>query len=308
MHDDLPILDELGADLRRAFRTRERRRRRRLPAAALAAAAAATFALVTGLDTGHVAPTAAEALRRAARAALDAPAPFPRADQYFYVHSSRIDLTTPEPPRPGEAGLVTTERRFWISLERPGHLEQRFVAARFPGATEAQRRAGEEQVRGLSKTYPLGRAHRFHLGDFKLTREQLLAFPTDPRTVYDRLRANVGGRGHSPDGEVFTEIGDALREQPAPAALRAGLYGALALIPGIELVGDVTDRVGRRGVAVAFTEIGVRNELIFDPDTSELLAERSVLLDPKAAEIPLPAGTVIGDSVYLERAVADELP
>jgi hypothetical protein len=70
----------------------------------------------------------------------------------------------------------------------------------------------------------------------------------------------------------------------------------------------VTDRVGRRGVAVAFTEIGVRNELIFDPDTSEMLAERSVLLDPKAEEIRLPAGTVIGDSVYLARAVTDDLP
>jgi hypothetical protein len=49
----------------------------------------------------------------------------------------------------------------------------------------------------------------------------------------------------------------------------------------------------------------VRHELIFDPSTSEMLAERDVLLDPEAAGVNLPAGTVIGDSVYLQRAVTD---
>jgi hypothetical protein len=93
-----------------------------------------------------------------------------------------------------------------------------------------------------------------------------------------------------------------------PARLRAGLYGALALVPGVELVGDVTDRAGRHGTAVAFTEVGMRDELIFDPATSEMLAERTVLVDPAAAQIPLPKGTVIGDSAYLERAVVDALP
>lgn len=86
---------------------------------------------------------------------------------------------------------------------------------------------------------------------------------------------------------------DATREQ-GPAA------------PGIELVGEVEDRAGRTGTAVAFTEAGVR-ELIFDPETAELLAERQVLVDPATAEIDAPAGTVIGDTAYLERAVTDAL-
>jgi hypothetical protein len=79
-------------------------------------------------------------------------------------------------------------------------------------------------------------------------------------------------------------------------------------VPGIELVGAVTDRAGRTGTAVARTEMGVRTELIFDPDSAELLAEREVLVDPAAAEIDAAPGTVIGDAVYLERAVTDELP
>ena len=88
--------------------------------------------------------------------------------------------------------------------------------------------------------------------------------------------------------------------------MRAGLYGALALVPEVTLVGPVKDRTGRTGTAVAVTEVGIRNELIFNPETSALLAERQVLVDPAAAEIDAPAGTVIGDTAYLERAVTDQ--
>jgi hypothetical protein len=310
MPDDLPILDELGGDLRAAFRRRARRRRWLVPAAVAATAAAGALALVTGLDSGRVAPvpaTAAQVLRQAAHAAAGAPAPFPREDQFFYVRSSTTNLMSKEPPERGEVAIVTRDRWVWTSLKRPGRLREQFVSAIYPGATPEQRARLESIARETTVPGELGSTHLYHLGAFKLTRQGLLAFPTDPRTIYERLRANVGTRGRSPEGEVFTEIGDALRESPAPAALRAGLYGALALIPGIELVGDVTDRAGRGGVAVAFTEAGVRSELIFDPATSEMLAERSVLTRPRP-DLGLAAGTVIGDSVYLERAVVDELP
>lgn len=309
---DLPILDELGGDLRAAFRRHERRRRRRwaaLPVAAVAGAAA----LLIGLDSGSVAPrpataTAAELLRRAAHAAQTAPAPFPRADQYYYVRTLATNLAAREPPERGMAALVTKERRTWSSLDRPGRLRERFVSAQFPASTPAQRAELERAIH--QNDQPPGEidpARHYFLGDVELTRQELLDFPTDPRTIYERLRARVGNRGRSPEGEVFTEIGDALRESPAPAPLRAGLYGALALIPGVERVGDATDRAGRRGVAVAFTEVGERSELIFDPATSEMLAERTVLTRPSAG-YGLAAGTVIADTAYLERAVVDELP
>jgi len=82
-------------------------------------------------------------------------------------------------------------------------------------------------------------------GNIELTRRQLLATSTNPRTLYARLYA----AGGSP-AEVFTEIGDTLRSRPAPATLRAALYRALALVPGVRLVGRVTDSVGRHGTAV----------------------------------------------------------
>jgi hypothetical protein len=76
----------------------------------------------------------------------------------------------------------------------------------------------------------------------------------------------------------------------------------------VTLAGTVTDRAGRTGTAVAFTEIGRRRELIFDPRTSELLGEREVLVDRTKSDIDAPIGTVVGDVAYLERAVVDALP
>src|SRR4051812_43400171 len=195
---EIPILDELGADLRVAFRSRERRRRRAVwaaPAVAVAAAAALLF----GLDRGAPAPaTAAELLRRAARAAQTAPAPFPRDDQYFYVRSLSTNLMTSEPPKPGRQALVTVERRIWSSVDKRGRLDSRFVAATYPGATPGQRRELEETVR-TSAEPPRDIGHqRYRLGSIKLSREGMLAFPTDPRAIYERLRGQVDDRGHSP--------------------------------------------------------------------------------------------------------------
>src|SRR3954451_20033498 len=174
---EIPILDELGADLRAAFRSRERRRLRgvwAVPAVAVAAAAALLF----GLDRGAPAPaTAAEVLRRAAYAAQTAPAPFPRDDQYFYVHSLTTNLSMNLGPGRSKARLVTRDRRIWTRVARPGRLIEK------PG-----------------REFDIGRT-RYLLGSIQLNRAGMFAFPTEPRTIYERLRAQVEGRGHSPDGE-----------------------------------------------------------------------------------------------------------
>lgn len=328
--DQLPILRELGDDLRAAFDRNEqqarsvtavagRRRRWLLSAGSLAAAAAiaGALALISGIDSGRVAPasaTAAQALRKAATAAEGRPAPFPRDDQFFYVRSRTTNLVAPASTDQADSlptALVTKERSIWTSIDRSGRLEDRIVATNF--ATQADRQKWERAGRPALGATPatdhpisIGATKTYQLGPLELTRQQMLDFPTDPGAIYDRLRNQVAGRGHSPDGQVFTELGDALRESPVPTQLRAALYRTLALIPDVQLVGQATDSAGRAGTAVAFTEAGVRHELIFDDRTSEMLAERDLLLDPTAAGVNLPVGTIIGDSVYLQRAVTDE--
>lgn len=155
-----------------------------------------------------------------------------------------------------------------------------------------------------SRTTTLGALHRYHLGNEALTRAGLLAYPTDPRAIVARLtRGYVPGHGGGLQAELYAQLGDALREQPAPPALRAGLYRALARVRGVVLAGRVTDRAGRIGLAIARTDHGVRSELVVDPTTSDLLAERQTLVDPARAGVPLPARTRITDTSYLERRV-----
>lgn len=295
---DLPILRELRDDLDAAFLEAERtsprrpvrtRRRWLLSAGGLivAGVAATVLALTSGIDEGEVASppaTAAELLRRTAQTAREQPSLVPAPDEWFYVHSLATNLSQTEGPGPPNPHLITVHRKVWTSLTQRGRLVQRGGIALPQDSIGAQ-------------------GHYF-LGNEKLTRDELLAYPTDPKAIIARLtRSYVDGQGGSLDAELFVQVGDALREQPAPPALRAGLYRALADIPGVVLVGEVTDRAGRTGLAVARTDHGVRHELVLDAETSELLAERETLLAPRAAEVKLPAGTLITDTSYLERAV-----
>ena len=72
------------------------------------------------------------------------------------------------------------------------------------------------------------------------------------------------------------------------------------------------------GSTVAYTHGGIRDELIFDPDTAGLLGSISVLVDPDAVGIDLdseapgttvayagPAGEVVYSAVYLDSGVVD---
>ena len=79
---------------------------------------------------------------------------------------------------------------------------------------------------------------------------------------------------------MFVLVGDDLRETATLPAVRAALYEVAARIPGVELIGNVTDRAGRAGVAVAMTDTKSRTRqvLILDPKTSQLLAEEETVV------------------------------
>ena len=125
------------------------------------------------------------------------------------------------------------------------------------------------------------------------------------------LRAKIESReiesGPPGDAETFTIIGDLLRETYAPPALRAALYQVAAGLPGVELVGETKDHEGRDGVGVAYTSEGIRHELIFDPDTSALLGEQDVVVDPAPTHLDVGAGTVLGWAAYLSSGVVDSI-
>jgi len=307
------------ARLLRAPAPRRRRRDRRraiLATATVVAAAGATVAIVSGLDEGHVAPapaTAAEALRHAADTAEQAAGPgVPDDDQYFYVASEGTEMTTSAPtsdPADAFSYLYTKRREIWLSVDRSGRLSEspigphrwltpkdrsNWIAAGRPD-TGDRRRSDE----------PMDAIHHYFIGDERFTTQQLRDFDPTPRELFDRLRSRVGDRGVSSDGEVFVEIADALREAPQTPQLRATLYRALALVPGVQLLGNVHDRLGRAAIGVAYPQRnGLRQELLFDPKTAEILNERHVVFR-RVQGLHAPVGTAIEDIVYTKRAVTD---
>ena len=109
----------------------------------------------------------------------------------------------------------------------------------------------------------------FPAGGTALTWEQLYALPADAVRLTAALNADIKGAGPDPQSELFTVVGDLLRESPAPPALRKALYDVAAGIPGVHLTGKVTDMLGRQGTGV--TRDG--ETLVVDPADGALLAD-----------------------------------
>lgn len=117
------------------------------------------------------------------------------------------------------------------------------------------------------------------------------SLPRDPRALLDLIYERTKGSGKSPDGEAFVAIADGLRTGVVPADLRAALYKAAALIPGVT-VGDKQATVdGRTGIAVGIPSPGggSRRDIIIDPASGLVIGEQDVLLKDYPGA---PAGTV----------------
>jgi hypothetical protein len=139
--------------------------------------------------------------------------------------------------------------------------------------------------------------------------QQLLALPTNVDTLWLRLYRGAGnGSAGWKRHEMFTEIGDLLREDPIPAKVRAALYLVAARIPGIRMLGLTHDAIGRPALAVALNDTlyGERSELLFDPKTSVLLGERSVVVKPPRSYHVKP-GTVTSGATYITSGIVGRI-
>ena len=262
-------------------------------AAVFGAAAVLLIALSSG--PGGTPGAAAHVLRQAASVAASRPgqAP-PQEGQYVYTKSKGADLSL-HPVRGGLGGvLIPSVRQSWIGPDGSGRTRE--IRGRSRSIAPPHRAVGSQ------------RGHRVidHLyGPGQLSYLDLSHLPTD----FDALRQLIEERkvegGPPGDTETFAIISDMLRESYAPPKLRAALYEIASQLPGVELLGRVRDPVGREGVAVAYPQNGVRQELIFNPNTSILLGVRDVLVDPATAELRAPPGTVVGYTSYLASGIVD---
>jgi hypothetical protein len=147
-----------------------------------------------------------------------------------------------------------------------------------------------------------GHTEQFSVGQ---TNEQAFAgLPTDPRKLLDKVYRDTAGRGHGRDEVAFKQIHGYLVEALPPSPeMRAALYQAAALIPGVEKV-DAVDAIGRHGVALALHDRvdGTRSEWIFNPKTFAYMGERSVQVEAKDGR---KAGAINSTTAVLAVAVVD---
>ncbi|WP_133914350.1 CU044_5270 family protein [Streptomyces sp. NBC_00582] len=140
--------------------------------------------------------------------------------------------------------------------------------------------------------------------------DYLAKLTTDPDALLAKIYKETEGQGNTPDQEAFTTIGDLLGESYPPAALYSALFKAAAKIPGVVVVEDAVDAVGRHGVAVARLDetSGQREEWIFDEKSHVFLGERTVQVKQgEGSDALLTPGTVVYTSAILKRAVVDAM-
>jgi hypothetical protein len=288
------------------------RRRRLIPAALVATAAVAIAALVvvTGSSGPGVSEAAAEALRQQARIAAGQPAfPPPGPGQYLYTKTREMFVNNRATPSGGWYHYRNpVVRESWLGTDGRGRL--RTKAGKVTFLTSEDR--AEWRADGSPNIADSAVCSRPFCDEWQphgLRVWDLSNVTTDPAKLRQLIEERKLEGGPPGDGETFVIISDMLRETYAPPKLRAALYRVASELPGIELLGKVHDGVGREGVGVAYIINGMRDELIFNPETSAILGERSTIVDPETAEPGDPssfhAGLITEEQTYLKSGVVD---
>lgn len=231
-----------------------RRRSRKLPALALAATAAvaAAVALAPGSAPTRLATaTAATTLREFDPQPLPTLAP----GEYYAVRVVQRDAKNP---------AKALDLRYWADANGEG---------REVSILDGKERADDPLGTWIKKLPPTAR---------KLP--ELRDFPTEPKALAAKMRELAlaprlpDERGEPTTRDYVLAASQMVTDQRGtpPEVLRA-VFGFLSGLPDMKLVGNVTDPLGRPGVAVAadgdpHVHEGVGVELIVNPETGRPLA------------------------------------
>ncbi|GAA3214519.1 hypothetical protein GCM10010468_35370 [Actinocorallia longicatena] len=236
-------------------------------------------AVPTATPDGPVAPgepvlmSAGQVLTRASHAAGARPALNPKPGQYLYFasksHQQGLSAGTgQQAPEPFD-----TTRQIWLSVsgKNAGLIDQKSGGDRIhewlcDGRSLPEGQKKEKLVAFDPAHPPTGCANEpAHLPNLPVTAATALKW------LYDHSQG-----GNPPDVQAFTTVGDTIRERYIAPRSLAALFAAAAKLPGTKVYRDVPTLAGGKGIAVGQTFNGLRQELIFDPKTFQLIGERQV--------------------------------
>lgn len=304
----------------------------------LAAAAVATAGLVGGLvvtqtfGPSGASASAAEVLDRAAAAAgRGVPAQLPGPGQFLYDHSIYADIQY------REDGTVNADKVCFGAFESwtpAGSIESALThsvdgvtaaSARTPGAPvadpgcefsefteDAATDSGEVPEELSSEVTPADGPPFVPPGGeaggtwWEPDATFTAALPTDPKSLYERARADAVGffGNESVDDSVLDLLASAASSSSPQFTpeLRAAAFRAIAFVPGVELTGTGTTLWGDQGQVVSRVDpaLGSRDEIVF-AEGGDLLGWRSTSVDATLTGVPV--GTVFSDQAWRSSVV-----
>lgn len=290
---------------------RSRRARTWLTAAAAAAVTAALIAGdVVGLAgwRGGATAEASEVLNTAAQTAITTADPVVDPGQYLRITSTNVWMTETF----AEDGVTYQ----WLDTEQfdmyvPADRSDEWVwkrSGRVPTTffdVKTQDFVREQKIQAHPELLRAPKGGFY--GDADRWAPDMSSLPRDPYRLLNSIYKMTFGKGQSVDGQAFVFIADLLRTGVVPADLRAALYKAAAMIPGVKITEGQANLDGRTGVAIGRMEssgVTRRKEIIIDPDTGQLIGERVVLTQDYGA---IPAGTAITWTA-IETSVSNSAP
>lgn len=255
------------------------------------AAYAATPMLLVSADGSGL--PARPVLQRLADAAATQPVPGHGPYQYlktnsWYLHTAVGDGTVNSAVVP-----LITER--WIGDDRSAVVIEGYGDPIEAGPP------GEDGDKDAVEALPDGASKTTHYGPGEWSPDATASLPHDPAELRDTLLQQENPE--VPDHiELFVAFQEILPSQRMEPDLLAAFYDMLADEQPLRFYGPVTDRAGRRGIAIGFDSdyggLPGRDLLIVDRQTGTPLGIEEILTkDPGALNVRVPA--VIGYEAFL---------
>jgi len=134
---------------------------------------------------------------------------------------------------------------------------------------------------GMYSYFAAGYPDRCTVGSFhNPTPEFIASLPADPRALYEKLKAD----GKAGDSGVLMEAREALQSGRMPADVRANIFRALALLPGLVITEKRANLDGQEGVALGSKYYEDFEEIIINPDNGDFIGGRETVAEAGTLE------------------------